>query len=409
MAIAESSLRYYYDKNRLPAEFDQILGWRQIPGSYSVKPMNTYSTYNYYINKLGLRNREINQIKPDGTKRIIILGDSFTYGFAVKNEDLFTTQLEKLLNNTDSLKYETINAGVPKYGTAQELLLMKELSRKNINGDIYILMMFTNDILDDLQLGNYRDLSVDTRQPGFALDNEGNLVLKHPPREIQHTAQEMSVKQVSKEIQNIVPEESLKHDIPEKKSKKIINLVTIKFIKERIGILLQTKPAIVKGLVNLGLDIELPRIPSVINGWYNEDIIKRGVPLMKALIKEIKKEAQHNGSELYVVLIPSPIQVNRDTYVQILKNSLPDNASVAQWIKEPARPQVITGRICRDLNIPFLDLLPIMIENKDKNLYIPGDGHFTKFGHYVVAKSLEDLLRNNSYSRIRNKNTIKID
>lgn len=385
--FVEYGISYYYHAEDVEAKFDQVVGWRMKPGIYEQKPTRSYVRIDYYINKLGLRNREIDTVKDRETKRIIILGDSFTFGHAVKNEGLFTTQLEKFLNETGSTKYEIINAGIPKYGTAQEWLLMKDLSKKNITGDIYILMMFTNDILDNLQLGNYYDLSKDSRQPGFVLGNDGNLVLKYPPMEEQTHLEEKS--HVNKSLTEAKTENKFKDAL----NFPALNFTTIKFLKERIGTLLQTKPDAIKFLIRLGLDINLPRLPSLISGWYREDIADSGIPLMKALLKEIAKEARNNNAELFVVFIPSSIQINADTYRPILQNSHPHNEAVAHWLQDPVKPQRIVQQMCEDLNIHFFDLLPVMIENKDKNLFITGDGHFSQAGHDLVAKSLADLLK----------------
>ena len=46
--------------------------------------------------------------------------------------------------------YEVINTGVPGYGTAQEMLLMKELTGKKVVRGVYLLMISVNDILDNI-------------------------------------------------------------------------------------------------------------------------------------------------------------------------------------------------------------------------------------------------------------------
>ena len=80
---------------------------------------------------------------------------------------------------------EVMNAGVPGYGTAQELLLVRELyERRRIKPDVFLLMFFTNDILDNLCL-SYGDMTFQPVRPCFTLDHAGQPVLarlpdKHP-------------------------------------------------------------------------------------------------------------------------------------------------------------------------------------------------------------------------------------
>ena len=106
--------------------------------------------------------------------------DHVTIRLAVENERL-TIQLEDLLREQGEA-YEVVNAGVPGYGNSQELLLMKSLADDGVVGDIYLLMLFTNDILDNLRLG-YGDVQEELVRPGFSLNQSGKAELKHLPVE----------------------------------------------------------------------------------------------------------------------------------------------------------------------------------------------------------------------------------
>ena len=57
----------------------------------------------------------------------------------------------------------------------------KELSNNNLIGNIYLLMVFTNDILDNLRL-NYGNLSTNMMQPGFVLIGDGKIEWRHLPQ-----------------------------------------------------------------------------------------------------------------------------------------------------------------------------------------------------------------------------------
>ena len=77
------------------------------------------------INSKGLRNPEIPYEKPPGTYRILALGDSWTFGFRMKEPDAYPRQLERLLRadaaaRGDSRRIEVINTGVVGYSTDQE-------------------------------------------------------------------------------------------------------------------------------------------------------------------------------------------------------------------------------------------------------------------------------------------------
>ena len=105
-------------------EFDAVLGWRMVPGTYWSKPAHTFKKHRIYINSFGLRNEDMHPAKGEGSTRIIVLGDSFTYGKVIPEEFLFTTTVEKRLEKGRRGKYEVVNAGRPGYGNAAELLFM---------------------------------------------------------------------------------------------------------------------------------------------------------------------------------------------------------------------------------------------------------------------------------------------
>src|SRR5438045_8089957 len=48
-------------------------------------------------NRWGMRGRDVSQQKPAGTKRILILGDSYTFGLYVNDDETYPAVLERLL------------------------------------------------------------------------------------------------------------------------------------------------------------------------------------------------------------------------------------------------------------------------------------------------------------------------
>lgn len=71
----------------------------------------------YTFNQDGLNERyNYNTFKPEGVFRIVVLGDSFTFGHFVDTEDNWTERLEDLLNENNSCqkikKFEVINLGM---------------------------------------------------------------------------------------------------------------------------------------------------------------------------------------------------------------------------------------------------------------------------------------------------------
>ena len=79
------------------------------------------------------------------TSRILVLGDSFTWGWGVSQGQVFTDLLQAALPATVAV----YNRSVPGFGTAQEyLLLQRELAARVY--DAVVLMFYMNDLSDNI-------------------------------------------------------------------------------------------------------------------------------------------------------------------------------------------------------------------------------------------------------------------
>lgn len=77
----------------------------------------------YRINAEGLRGPEVELEKPEGVRRVAVLGDSIAFGYWVAEEDTFPRQLESMLNEVrgDGPRVEVLSFGVPGYRLDQEI------------------------------------------------------------------------------------------------------------------------------------------------------------------------------------------------------------------------------------------------------------------------------------------------
>jgi lysophospholipase L1-like esterase len=83
-------------------------------------------TFPYRTNLLGLRDRD-RPAKAPGTRRVLVIGDSYTWGYAVAEEEAFPQTAERLLRERGRPDLEVINAGVPDYNSRQERQLLGRL------------------------------------------------------------------------------------------------------------------------------------------------------------------------------------------------------------------------------------------------------------------------------------------
>jgi hypothetical protein len=108
----------------------------------------------YSINSLGFRDREFTTAKPEGTFRILVLGDSYTEGYGVEADETFSKQLEKSLNANSEKNYEVINTGVASFSPIIEYLTLKKKGLA-LNPDLVLLNFDWSDPMDDYRYSKF--------------------------------------------------------------------------------------------------------------------------------------------------------------------------------------------------------------------------------------------------------------
>lgn len=111
--------------------------------AFKHKPNSSMELMNVMVNTNsdGLRDKEY-PVQKDDEYRIIVLGDSLTLGWGVKEEDTFEHILEEKLNSR--YPTEIINFGIGNYNTVQEVNLFIEKGVK-YKPDKVVLFYFIND------------------------------------------------------------------------------------------------------------------------------------------------------------------------------------------------------------------------------------------------------------------------
>ncbi|MBU0666229.1 MAG: SGNH/GDSL hydrolase family protein [Nanoarchaeota archaeon] len=114
---------------------------------YEMKPNKnvTWMFTPIQTNSKGIRDYEYEIPKPNNICRILILGDSITFGLYLPLNETYSKKLEQLLNlNEQTKRFEVINAGVTGYNTVQEFNLLKN-KLMEYEPDLVILGFFLND------------------------------------------------------------------------------------------------------------------------------------------------------------------------------------------------------------------------------------------------------------------------
>ena len=112
------------------------------------------------------------------TSRILVLGDSFTWGWGVTQGQVFTDLLQAALPDTVAV----YNRGGPGFGTAQEyLVLQRELAARVY--DAVVLMFFINDLSDNISSKQGRRPYFELVDGGLRPHNQPALPLMNPVRQ----------------------------------------------------------------------------------------------------------------------------------------------------------------------------------------------------------------------------------
>ena len=110
-------------------------------------------TVTYQVNEQGFRDKTLySAAKPEDTTRILLLGDSFTFGAANSYEDIWPVLVENRLRE-DGHKVELIKAGVPAFDTRNEVLFLEKYYEK-YRPDIVAFVFLPNDLFTNTPISD---------------------------------------------------------------------------------------------------------------------------------------------------------------------------------------------------------------------------------------------------------------
>lgn len=157
----------------LTCDHDPLLGWIFPPDTSGSYPSGIYVTP-VTTNSLGIRSGWIDAAD-SSTVRILVLGDSYAFGWAVPEEDAFPGMLELALEELyPERRIDIINAAVPGYGLYQQKVMYERIRRAVRVDAVISTFSLANDPIDDLRIARYlpgrlHEYSAEYRDPGSFL------------------------------------------------------------------------------------------------------------------------------------------------------------------------------------------------------------------------------------------------
>jgi len=276
--------------------------------------------------------------KGEGINRVVVLGDSYTWGWGVEHDEIFCEVAEKEMGKT-----EFFNLGVNAYGTDQEYLLFKKLGMK-FSPELTVLAFYHNDIFD-----NYRN---DSHKPNFRLI-DGKLFLTVKPKPFS----------IGKKLKMFLKK----------------NFLLYYFLDYKFALLKQLRdnPDNNYGFADYFYKNYSERTQ---NEW----------ELTKSLLNKINDLSKN---PLLIMYIPTRLQVDDKTFQKALISSKVDENKMDMY-----SPNKILRKFSESNEIYFLDLTPYFKKDNNKvPLYFEYDDHLTVAGHklagIILKEKVQELLK----------------
>jgi lysophospholipase L1-like esterase len=157
---SDSNARIVFDlaTSDVPVDLRNVV-LRDLSSGRDVAPARQFLV-DYRFNSLGFRGPDYAIPIPEGTFRVLALGDSYTLGAGLYEPDTFAAQLENRLNAAAGApggpaRFEVVNGGVSGYSTEQERISY-ELFSSAYTPQVVLLTVVSNDDLsyvDEMDLG----------------------------------------------------------------------------------------------------------------------------------------------------------------------------------------------------------------------------------------------------------------
>lgn len=340
------------------------------------------------INSAGLRDREHVLSKPSRTLRIAVLGDSYAEAMQVPMEDAFWSVLERAMKECPAntgRELEVINFGVSGYGTAQELLTLRQRVWA-YSPDIVLLAFVTgNDIRN-----NSRALEQESKKPYFVFKN-GKLIpdlsFQEPlgfrlratdvARWLYRRANSSRIFQVLTEVRRIIKARNAQ-------SQPLDVSIEHANASEMIAATVRASPW--DGYAEAGLDAGVYIEPA-------DPVWKEAWEVTEGLIVLMRDEVREKGADFLVVTLSSGPQVHPDTAI---RRAFEERLGVPHLFYPDFRIRDLGARE----DFAVLNLAPLFETAAEQHqMFLHGfensglgRGHWNKEGHHLAGRLIAQKL-----------------
>ncbi|MBI3010598.1 MAG: hypothetical protein HYY57_06430 [Candidatus Omnitrophica bacterium] len=331
-------------------EQDAGIGYhRPVPG-FVGRVQTGETRYEVRINEAGLRGPALRS-RDGGALRILGLGDSFTFGIGVDDEQTYLRQLEHLLNerSIQSQKHiEVLNAGVPGFGTVHEWRYLEQIGLRH-NPDLVLLAFYAAN-----------DLS-DNRNPQSMQAVKGVLV---PEGRVRFVDFKIWLRTHSRTYGFMA--DALK------RQRSIGNWLA------QVGLVREADPGMGVGFPGTlyYLKSQPPEVQSL---WENTE----------SLLLKLRDQLRKKKIPLVILSVPDRVSV-----YESWKARAASQAGLRVDDLDGFLPDRHLASFCRKHRIPLIELTDVLRQAavNGTELYFQYDGHWTAEGHRVAAEQIAEFL-----------------
>jgi hypothetical protein len=354
IGLFEISVRIFnvhYDINPF-WKYHPVIGWSQVPNK----------SYHYWMdgkeirvafNSRGFHDVEHPLKKPSGTKRIVLVGDSFSEALQVNLDETFFRRLVEKLNQGGKSPWEAINLGVGDFGTTQEWVALDQIGL-DYSPDVVICQIFPlNDICNNtLELCDLCKSLNDRYRPYFVLsDGELHLTSAQPFRNFLR--------------RYFVSYGVVEHKILKGRSQ------TQEVYLER----LYEQRAQEMGLAPLG-----PLLYIYVSDQDQPEVISKGWKITEKIVEKMARLCRERNIQFIPVVVPFEACVSLNGW-KAFASDYPNGGIIQDY------PEKRLGRLFDRLSVPGVLLKEPFERNRDAVLPYIG-GHFNPEGHRVAAEAI---------------------
>ena len=292
---------------------------------------------------------------PSDVRRILALGDSFTFGHAVEANEAWPAQLERAVGERSRSRHEVVNGGVSGYGTGQQLLLYRRLEPRVRPDAVVLAFTVVNDSLDNACLDERR-IGPRTDVPCFKA-SAGALTSTPPAPAVAGPQRRAPMRSLASEF----------------------------FVAQAKRLTLWN-PKILGVAEAAGFRVQLPYVPETVVGWYDPAVSEPAWAITQRLLIELRNTLTARGVPLVVLVVPSSLQVDASRQATLATLGR-DRPLVRAYLADPRRPQRLIGEFCQAAALNCIDPLDALLELEARErTYYPLDGHWTPASHALAAR-----------------------